>query len=131
MKVWNVAGVNINKRKSENAQFLTNNALERYNRHFNSIVPSSYPNLVVFAHVLKNEAKSVSQHLEDVRKGRDEAPTYSTTFIETPKEFLLFKWPHVASKNTRQKYDGEEVLDLGMAVILCGCRHFRGLIYMK
>ena len=77
MKVWNVAGVNTNKKKSENARFLTNNALERYNRHFNGIIPSSHPNLVVFAHALREEAKSVSQRLEDVRKGREKAPTYS------------------------------------------------------
>jgi hypothetical protein len=98
VKVWNIAGIKINKKKGESARFLTNNALERYNRHFNGIVPSSHPNLVVFAHALKSEAKSVSQRLEDVRKGREEAPTYSTTFIEIPKEFHLFKWPPVASK---------------------------------
>ncbi len=59
---------------------------------------SSHPNLVVFAHALREEAKSVSQHLEDVRKGREKAPTYSTSFIEIPKEFHSFKWPPVASK---------------------------------
>ena len=93
VKVWNIAGVNTNKKKGENARFLTNNALERYNRHFNGIVPSSHPNLVVFAHALREEAKSVSQRLEDVRKGREVAPTYSTSFIEIPKEFHSFKWP--------------------------------------
>ena len=101
MKVWNVAGVNANKKKGENACFLTNNALKRYNRHFNCIVPSSHPNLVVFAHALREEAKSVSQHLEDVRKGREEVPTYSTAFIEIPKEFHSFKWPPVAFKKRR------------------------------
>jgi hypothetical protein len=79
VKVWNIAGIKINKKKGESARFLTNNALERYNRHFNGIVPSSHPNLVVFAHILKSEAKSVYQRLE------------STTFIEIPKEFHLFK----------------------------------------
>ena len=98
-KMWNIAGVNTNKKKGENAHFLTNNALERYNHHFNGIIPSSHPNLVVFAHALRGEeAKSVSQHLEDVRKGREKAPTYSTSFIEIPNEFHSFKWPPVASK---------------------------------
>ncbi len=101
MKVWNVAGVITNKKKGENACFLTNYALERYNRHFNCIVPSSHPNLVVFAHALREEANSVSQRHEDVRKGREEAPTYSTAFIEIPKEFHSFKWPPVASKKHR------------------------------
>ena len=98
VKVWYVAGVNTNKKKGENACFLSNNALERYNRHFNGIIPSSHPNLVVFAHALREEAKSVSQRLEDGRKGREKAPTYSTSFIEIPREFHSFKWPPVASK---------------------------------
>ena len=101
MKVWNIAGVNTNKKKGENAHCLTNNALERYNRHFNGIVPSSHPNLVVFAHALREEAKSVSQRLEYVREGREEVPTYSTAFIEIPKEFHSFKWPPVASKKRK------------------------------
>ena len=94
MKVWNIAEVS--KKKGDNPHFLTNNALERYNRHFNGIVPSAHPNLVVFAHALREEAKSVSQHLEDVRKGCEEAPTHPTAFIEIPKEFHSFKWPPVA-----------------------------------
>ena len=103
MKVWNIAGIKINNKKCESARFLTNNALEGYNRHFNGIVPSSHPNLVVFAHALKSKAKSVSQCLEDVRKGHEEAPIYSTTFIEIPKEFHLFKCPPVASKKRKVK----------------------------
>ncbi len=101
MKVWNVAGVNTNNKKGENARFFTNNALERYNHHFNCIVPSSHPNLVAFAHALREEAKSVSQRFEDVRKGHEEAPFYSTAFIEIPKEFHSFKWPPVAFKKRR------------------------------
>ncbi len=93
MKVWNVLESTLTKKKGENAQFFTNNALERYNNHINGIVPSSHPNLVVFAHELREEATSVSQHLEDVRKGHGKAPTYSTSFIEIPKEFHSFKWP--------------------------------------
>ena len=61
------------------------------------------PNLVVFAHALREEAKSVSQHLEDVRKGREEAPTYSTSFIEIPKEFHSFKWPPVAVASKKRR----------------------------
>ena len=54
VKVWNIAGVS--KKKGDNPHFLTNNALEMYNCHFNSIVPSAHPNLVVFAHALREEA---------------------------------------------------------------------------
>ena len=99
MKVWNIAEVS--KKKGDNPHFLTNNALERYNRHFNGIVPSAHQNLVVFAHALKEEANVVSQRLEDVRKGREKVPTYSTSFIEIPKEFHSFKWPPVAFKKCR------------------------------
>ena len=56
------------------------------------IVPRSHPNLVVFAHSIKNKAKAVSQHLEDVRKRHEEAPTHAgPTFIEILKEFHSFK----------------------------------------
>ena len=93
----------LTEKKGENPCFSTNNALERYSRHFNGIVPSSHPNLVVFAHALREEAKSVSQRLEDVRKGREEAPTYSTSFIEIPKEFHSFKWPPVAVASKKRR----------------------------
>ncbi len=54
---------------------------------------------------------SVSLCLEDVRKGREKAPTYSTSFIEIPNEFHSFKWPPVASKNVRRRSsDGVTVL---------------------
>jgi hypothetical protein len=100
VKVWDIAGVNTNKKS-----FLNNNALEKYNRHFNGIVPSSHPNLVVFAHCpcMREEAKSVSQRLEDVRKGREDVPTYSTSFIEIPQEFHSFKWPPVAVASKKCK----------------------------
>ena len=57
----------------------------------------------MFAHALREEEKSGSKGLEDVRKGREEAPTYSTSFIEIPKEFHSCKWPPppVASKKRR------------------------------
>ena len=53
VKVWNVAGLDKKKEGEKNVQFLTNNALENYNRHFNKIVPNVHPNLAVFAHALK------------------------------------------------------------------------------
>ena len=101
IKVWNIAEVSNKKKGGDNPHFLTNNSLERYNRHFNGIVPSAHPNLVVFAHALKEEAKVVSQRLEDVRKGCEKAPTYTASSIEIPKEFHSFKWPPVAIKKRR------------------------------
>ncbi len=47
VKVWNVAGLDKKKEGEKNVQFLTNNALENYNCHFDRIVPNVYPNLAV------------------------------------------------------------------------------------
>ncbi len=115
VKVWNVAGVNIDKKKGENARFLTNNALERFNRHFNHIVPSSHPNLVVFAHALKDEANSVSQHLEDVRKGREEAPPLIPLHsLRFQRSFICLSGTSGCKKMQGKKSDGVEAVDLDM-----------------
>ncbi len=101
--------------------------LRGYNCHFNGIVPSSHPNLVVFANALKNKAIPVSQHLEDVRKGCEEAPTYSTKFIEIPNKFHSFKWPPVASKNCKVKKWWCVSSGSGHVCYLCGGCCFSGI----
>ena len=48
----------------------TSNGLERYNKLFNSICPTSHPNLVSFAHAHKKETDRIVQQMKDVTKRR-------------------------------------------------------------
>ena len=51
-------------------QNLTSNGLERYNRHFNAIAPTSHHNLAVFASALYVEADGVVQRIKNIKKRR-------------------------------------------------------------
>ena len=55
----------------------TSNGLESYNKHFNGICPTSHPNLVSFAHALRQEAGRVVQHMDNVAKGQEIPPDYN------------------------------------------------------
>ncbi len=87
-QVWNVS-----KLQTDDApvQFLTNNALENYNRHFNHIVPNSHPNLVIFSSALQEEA--APRCMQNVRVGRKTAPTYAgANFTPIPDDFASFRY---------------------------------------
>ena len=72
---------------------LTNNALENYNRHFNHIVPNSHPNLAVFSNALQEEAAQVLWCMQNVRMGRETAPTYAgANFTPIPDDFASFRY---------------------------------------
>ena len=89
MDVWNVHGMD-----EADIQLVarTSNGLERYNRELNESFPNSHPNLVVFASTLKEKADDVILRIENVRKGREDRPTYlETTFPPIPEEFHSFK----------------------------------------
>ena len=74
-------------------QFLTSNALENYNRHFNHTVPNSHPNLVVFSSALQEEAAQVSRSMQNVRAGHKTAPTYAgANFTPIPDDFASFRY---------------------------------------
>jgi hypothetical protein len=67
----------------------TSNGLERYNKHFNSICPTSHPNLVSFVHALKQGADQVVQQMEDITKGRETSPNYNEPdFPRIPPDFI-------------------------------------------
>ena len=71
----------------------TSNALERYNRFFNNIVPRAHPNLIVFVAALLDEAHRIIQRLEDVRSGREIPPVYEDiSYPDIPAEFESFKF---------------------------------------
>ncbi len=65
----------------------TNNALERYNHHFNCLFGTDHPQLVAFVIILCDEADIVHR-LEDVDKGREQPPEYLVSvFPKIPDEF--------------------------------------------
>lgn len=85
--IWNVADILDDDEKIKLIN-RTSNGLERYNRHFNGIIPSKHPNLVIFACALRSEADRVIQKMEDIDKRREIPPEYSEpVFPEIPEEF--------------------------------------------
>jgi hypothetical protein len=92
-EVWNVSTLDNKTDEAPEVWFLTNNALENYNRHFNHIVPNSHPNLVVFSNALQKEAASVSQRMKNVWVGCETAPTYAgANFTPIPDDFDSFRY---------------------------------------
>ncbi len=71
----------------------TNNALKRYNRYFNNIVPQAHPNLVVFSAALLKEARHIVDRCDDVHLDRERAPNYNAaTFPDIPDDFDSFRY---------------------------------------
>ncbi len=73
----------------------TNNGLERYNHHFQSLFPalaSRRPSLIEFVKVAEAESRQQAQELEDIRANCRKIPTYKeSTIPEIPKEYQDFK----------------------------------------
>ena len=95
--IWNVANI-LDDDKNIKLINRTSNGLECYNHHFKSIVPSSHPNLIVFADAFHEEADHVVQRLEDVDKRREIPLGYSVpVFPQIPGEF----WKKVNHGNNK------------------------------
>ena len=73
--IWNFSDITDDSSKAKLVN-KTNNALERYNRHFNSLFGTDHPQLVAFVIILHDEADRIVQRLEDVDKGREQPPKY-------------------------------------------------------
>lgn len=88
--IWNVSDILDNDPEIK-LQAKTSNGLERYNRHFNNILPTDHPNIVSFALALRDEADRVVQRLEDVDKCRETPPDYKKepVFPEIPDVFWM------------------------------------------
>ena len=91
VKVWNMAHLDKAEIEIKNK---TNDGLERYNRHFNGIVPVSHPNLLVFVQALRKETDDVVQRNETVRKGQEviseKTKKRKVSTIEILEEFESF-----------------------------------------
>ena len=85
--VWNIAEILDENEKVKLVNRISN-GLERYNRHFNSILPSHHPKLVSFSKALWDEAEQVIQRMENIDKHHEIPPNYNEpVFPEIPDEF--------------------------------------------
>ena len=83
--VWNVSD---KIEKVFKLLHLTNNGLEIYNKHFNTICSNSHPNFVAFVHALCKEADRVVWWMDDASKGRKIPPQYNgPVFPQIPADF--------------------------------------------
>ena len=73
--IWNLSDITDDSSKAKLVN-KTDNALEPYNRHFNSLFGTDQPQLVAFVIILCDEADRIVQRLEDVDKGRDQPIEY-------------------------------------------------------
>ena len=89
--------------------WMKSNGLERYNRKMKYYVfPTMHSALPIFAENLKVEAERVAQCNDDVRKGREEDPTYKEViFPVIPDEYYKFRnFEKSPSKKRRSKRKG-------------------------
>ena len=104
VKIWNVAHL-IDSDDKMKLLHRTSNGLESYNKHFNGICPTSHPNLVSFAHALRQEADRVVQRMDDVAKGQAIPPDYNQPeFPQIPPEFYANKKKATTRKGTRKDH---------------------------
>jgi len=103
VKVWNISEA-LEDETRVKLIIRTSNCLEHYNRHFNSIISTSHPNLVTFVDALHNEVDRVLQRMENTDKGRKDTPDYKEpAFPEIPAEFLEI----IEKLNNRGKVEEE------------------------
>ena len=101
--IWNFSDITDDSSKAKLVN-KTNNALERYNRHFNSLFGTDHPQLVAFVKNFCDEADRIVQRLEDVDKGREQPPEYlESVFPKIPDEF----WEKVGVKKAKGKTVGK------------------------
>ena len=88
----------------------TNNALERYNRHFNGKFSTKHPNLLSFAKVINEELDVQIQRVKNLRKRRKPRVEHEKVeFLEIPQayndyEAVLIPPPEKpATKKTKRK----------------------------
>ncbi len=67
----------------------TNNGLERYNRHFNSLF-NKRPSLLEFVQIVERESRFQDQKLNDIRSGRrKEVELEERTIPEVPQAYTV------------------------------------------
>ena len=88
--IWNIC-------EGDDGEYLeltnrTNNALERYNRHFNDLFKKKKPSLIEFEQICEKESRFQAGQLRDIRGGkRLEVERDSATIPEIDPEYYIFK----------------------------------------
>jgi hypothetical protein len=65
--IWNFSDITDDRSKAELVN-KTNNALEHYNHHFNSLFGNDHPQLGAFVTILHDEADRIAQRCSRVRR---------------------------------------------------------------
>ena len=105
--LWNVAHL-VNKKDKMKLLHHTRNGLERYNKCFNSIWPTSHPNLASFAHPLKK--RQIELFSEWKMLPRDRRPLQTTMSLCSPVSLLI-----AMVKERRERNDSF----YGVCMLLC------------
>jgi hypothetical protein len=101
--LWSVSDIMDDSSKAKLVN-KTNNALERYSCHFNSLFGADHSQLVAFVIILQDEADRIVQRLKDVDKGREHPPQHlKHVFPKIPDEF----WDKVGVKKAKGKTGGK------------------------
>lgn len=76
----------------------TNNPLESYNKHCNSLFTNAHPNIRAFVAIMRTEAEDCFQNYQNVQAGFSEPPNHRDAFIPTeemiPEKFKAFRAAH-------------------------------------
>jgi hypothetical protein len=97
VSIWNFSDI-IDDSSMAKLVNKTSNALEHYNRHFNSLFGTAHLQLVVFVISLCDEADRIVQRLKDVDKDREQPPEYlEHVFPKIPDE----SWDEVGVKKAK------------------------------
>ena len=101
--MWKISEVLEDETRVESTN-RTSNGLEHYNCHFNGVISTSHPNLISFIDALLNKVDRVLQRMENIDKGRADAPEYKEpAFPDIPAEFLEI----IGKLNSRRKIEEE------------------------
>ena len=89
---WNIHNQMLNQAEIANR---TNNPLETYNRHLNSLFSNPHPNLRAFVVTLRQEAESKFQLFQQVQGGIADAPVHRDVLRPSinmiPETYNIFK----------------------------------------
>jgi hypothetical protein len=88
VETWNVSALMAQRDLLTNR---TNNPLESYNHHYQDLFPTKHPNLLVWLDITKEEAIRKVEMVEDVKKGRRQAPSHADAHLPMlPSDYPLF-----------------------------------------
>ena len=97
---------------------LTNNGLEIYNKHFNTICSNSHPNFVAFVHALCKQADRDVQRMDNVSKGREIPPQYNEPVFPKFLQISILMTKSQKQRTMLQERAGEQRRVLSECVVM-------------